>query len=137
MSGRVRIGISGWRYPRWRGSFYPAKLPQREELHYAAGIFDSVEINGTFYSLQRPTSFHAWSDQTPDDFLFALKGGRYITHMLKLRNVEKAVANYFASGVLTLGQKLGPILWQLPPQLHWDPDRFDAFCRALQPPQPG
>ena len=132
MLGTIRIGISGWRYPHWRGSFYPAGLPQRRELEYAARLFSAVEINGTFYSLQRPASFAKWAEETPDDFVFALKGGRFITHMRKLVAVETAVANFFASGVLALGSKLGPILWQLPPQLRFnDPARFAAFFKLL------
>jgi uncharacterized protein YecE (DUF72 family) len=132
MTGRIRIGISGWRYPHWRGSFYPAGLQQRRELEFASQIFSAIEINGTFYSLQRPASFSKWADETPGDFLFALKGGRFITHMRKLVAVETAVANFFASGVLALGPKLGPILWQLPPQLRFnDPARFATFFKLL------
>jgi len=116
-SGDIRIGVSGWRYPPWRGVFYPAKLPQRLELSYAARIFRSIELNGSFYSLQRPESYAAWHDATPDDFVFAVKGARYITHMLQLRNVEHAMANFFASGIARLRHKLGPILWQLPPRM--------------------
>lgn len=131
MDGRVRIGISGWRYKGWRGVFYPSELAQRRELEYASRQFDSIEINGTFYSLQRPESFEQWAAETPEDFVFALKGGRYITHMLKLRGVEGALANYFASGPLALGPKMGPILWQFPPQLRWDRERFESFFRLL------
>ena len=127
----VRIGISGWRYKGWRGVFYPEGLAQRRELEYASRVFDSIEINGTFYSLQRPRSFEQWAAETPDDFLFALKGGRFITHMLKLRNVESALANYFASGVLALGAKMGPVLWQFPPQMRYDRERFESFFRLL------
>ena len=129
--GRVRVGISGWRYPAWRGSFYPSGLPQREELAYAAGRLTSIEINGSFYSLQRPTSYAAWRDQTPDDFVFAVKGGRFITHLKKLAGVETALANFFASGVLALGPKLGPVLWQLPPTLGFDADRLAGFFEQL------
>ncbi len=132
MTGRIRIGISGWRYKHWRGSFYPAGLQQRRELEFAANIFPSVEINGTFYSLQRPASFERWAAETPPGFVFALKGGRFITHMRKLIGVETALANFFASGVLALGEKLGPILWQLPPQMKFnDPARFAAFFKLL------
>lgn len=131
MYGRVRIGISGWRYKGWRGVFYPEKLPQRRELDYASRQFDSIEINGTFYSLQRPEYFRQWAAETPPDFLFALKGGRFITHMLKLRGAQSALANYFASGVLELGEKMGPVLWQFPPQLRWDRERFESFFRLL------
>jgi uncharacterized protein YecE (DUF72 family) len=131
MPGRVRIGISGWNYKGWRGKFYPPKLPHKKELAYAAGLFPSVEVNGTFYSLQRPSSFLTWVEQTPDDFVFAIKGSRYITHMLKLRNVEQALANFFASGPLALGRKLGPILWQFPPQFAANAERFEAFFNLL------
>lgn len=127
----VRIGISGWRYARWRGVFYPKDLRQKDELAFAARKFPSIEINGTFYSLQNPSLFGRWADETPDDFVFALKGPRYVTHMLKLRNAKPALANFFASGVLRLGRKLGPILWQLPPNLAFDPARLAAFFALL------
>jgi uncharacterized protein YecE (DUF72 family) len=129
--GRIRVGISGWTYPGWRGDFYPAGLVQRRELEYAASRMTSIEINGSFYSLQRPTSYAAWRDQTPDDFVFAVKGGRFITHLKKLAGVETALANFFASGVLALGPKTGPFLWQLPPTLGFDPDRLAAFFDLL------
>jgi uncharacterized protein YecE (DUF72 family) len=127
----VRIGISGWRYPPWRGVFYPAGLPQRLELAYAAERMNSVEINGSFYALQRPENYRAWYEQTPDDFVFSVKGGRFITHMKKLAGIETPLANFFASGVLALGGKLGPLLWQLPPTLGFDPDRLAAFLEQL------
>jgi uncharacterized protein YecE (DUF72 family) len=127
----VRIGISGWRYAPWRGDFYPKGLPQRSELEYAARLLRTVEINGSFYSLQRPSSYQQWRAQTPEDFVFSVKGGRFITHMKKLAGVESAVANFFASGVLALGDKLGPVLWQLPPNLGYDPDRLAAFFSLL------
>ena len=129
--GEVRIGISGWRYKGWRGVFYPQALPQRRELEYAARIFGSIEINGTFYSLQRPESFARWADATPEDFVFAVKASRYITHMLRLTNIRKPLANFFASGVLRLGRKLGPILWQFPPQFRFDPKKIEAFFNLL------
>jgi uncharacterized protein YecE (DUF72 family) len=132
MAGQIRIGISGWTYAPWRGVFYPKGLPQKQELSYAARHLRSIEINGTFYGLQRPESFARWRDETPDDFVFAVKGSRYITHMLKLRNVETPLANFLASGLLRLGPKLGPILWQFPPQMKFDAERFRAF-RALLP----
>jgi uncharacterized protein YecE (DUF72 family) len=128
---QTRIGISGWTYDNWRGVFYPKGLPIKRQLEYASRQFNSVEINGSFYSLQRPTSYQAWYEQTPDDFVFAVKGGRFITHMKKLANVEEPLANFFASGVLALREKLGPILWQLPPSLGFLPDRFDAFFAML------
>ena len=127
----VRVGISGWRYPPWRGVFYPSGLPQRRELEWASRRLTSVEINGSFYSLQRPEGYRGWRAQTPDDFLFAVKGGRFITHMKKLRGVETALANFFASGVLALGDKLGPMLWQLPPNLGFDASRMDDFLAML------
>ncbi len=130
-SPTIRIGISGWRYPPWRGVFYPASLPQRRELAYAGERFTSIEINGSFYSLQRPDYYRAWSEQTPDDLVFAVKGGRFITHMKKLAGVETALANFFASGVLALGAKLGPVLWQLPPTLGFDADRLRRFFDLL------
>ena len=128
---KIRIGISGWRYAPWRGAFYPPDLPQRLELSYAASIFPTVEINGSFYSLQRPESWKRWYAETPEDFQFAVKGPRFITHMLKLRGVEQPLANFLASGVLALGEKLGPILWQFPPQQRFDPERFEPFIEQL------
>ena len=129
--GRIRIGISGWTYAGWRGDFYPRGLVQRKELAYAAERLSSIEINGSFYSLQRPTSYASWREQTPDDFVFAVKGGRFITHLKKLAGVETALANFFASGVLALGPKLGPFLWQLPPTLSYDPGRLRDFFALL------
>jgi uncharacterized protein YecE (DUF72 family) len=129
--GDVRIGISGWRYEPWRGVFYPPGLAQHRELHYASRRLRSVEINGSFYSLQRPSSWRRWYEDTPGDFVFAVKGGRFITHNKKLRDCELPLANFFASGVLALEEKLGPILWQLPPQLAFDADRLTAFFALL------
>jgi uncharacterized protein YecE (DUF72 family) len=131
LAGRVRIGISGWTYKPWRGVFYPKGLAQKKELAYASSLFPSIEINGTFYSLQRPSSFAAWAEQTPDDFVFAIKGSRFITHMLKLRGVEQALANFFASGLLALGPKLGPILWQFPPNFSFRPELVEEFFQLL------
>jgi uncharacterized protein YecE (DUF72 family) len=130
VAGRVRIGISGWRYAPWRGVFYPKGLKQAEELAFAAQHFDSVELNGSFYSLQRPSSYAAWRQATPPDFVFAVKGSRFITHMKRLRDVSAACANFWASGVLALEQKLGPMLWQFPPNLAFD-ERFEDFFAAL------
>ena len=127
----LRIGISGWRYAGWRGKFYPKDLPQRRELEFASSKFNSVEINGSFYSLQRPSSYQSWYQATPAGFLFAVKGGRFITHMKKLRDVEIPLANFFASGVLDLREKLGPILWQLPPSLGFDSNRLRDFFELL------
>jgi uncharacterized protein YecE (DUF72 family) len=130
-TGRVRIGVSGWQYPPWRGVFYPKKLPQKKELHYCGQMFPTVEINGSFYSLQRPSSYQRWREETPDDFVFAVKGSRYITHMLKLRNADVALANFFASGLLALGPKLGPILWQFPPSFTFRGDALESFFKLL------
>jgi uncharacterized protein YecE (DUF72 family) len=130
MPGQVRIGISGWRYAPWRGPFYPKGLKQDDELAFAARHFDSIEINGSFYSLQSPELYSAWRDATPQDFVFAVKGSRFITHMKRLRDFEQPLANFFASGPLCLEEKLGPFLWQFPPQLAFD-GRFEPFFAAL------
>jgi uncharacterized protein YecE (DUF72 family) len=130
-NGELRIGISGWRYPPWRGVFYPPKHPQQRELEYASRIFSTIEINGTFYSLQRPSSFEKWYRESPSGFLFSVKGARFITHMKKLRDVHVPLANFFASGVLHLREKLGPILWQFPPNFRWNEKRFHEFFELL------
>ena len=127
----VRVGISGWNYPPWRGVFYPPGLPHRLELEHAAGLLSTIEVNGSFYALQKPESFQAWRDRTPSGFLFSVKGGRFVTHMKKLRGVEVPLANFFASGVLALGPKLGPLLWQLPPNLGYDESRLANFFALL------
>jgi uncharacterized protein YecE (DUF72 family) len=129
--GQIRVGISGWNYAPWRGIFYPEKLPHARELAYAAERFSTIEINGTFYSLQRPSSFARWAAATPEDFVFSVKGSRFITHMLRLRNAEQALANFFASGLLLLGPKLGPILWQFPPDFSFDSPRLESFFQIL------
>lgn len=129
--GDLRIGISGWRYAGWRGVFYPKDLAQRRELEFASRAFNSVEINGSFYSLQLPSSYEKWYAETPAGFVFSVKGPRFISHMKKLRDVEAPLANFFASGVLALREKLGPILWQLPPNFGWNPERFAEFFSLL------
>ena len=129
--GTIRVGISGWRYTPWRGVFYPTKLAQKKELDFASRALSSIEINGTFYSLQRPSSFKKWKEETPADFIFAVKGPRYITHMRRLREVEAPLANFLASGVLLLGNKLGPILWQFPPNFHCDIPKIERFLKLL------
>jgi uncharacterized protein YecE (DUF72 family) len=128
---RLRIGISGWRYAPWRGRFYPKDLPQRLELHYASRQLDTIEINGSFYSLQRPESWRSWYRDTPRGFVFAVKAPRFITHVRRLREMEKPLANFLASGVLELREKLGPMLWQFPPNLKYDDELFDAFLSLL------
>ncbi len=130
-ASRVRIGISGWRYKDWRGLFYPEKLAQRRELEFASRQFDTIELNGSFYCLQHPDSFAQWDAETPQDFIFAVKGSRYITHMLRLRGVETPLANFFAQGVLRLGGKLGPVLWQFPPNFQFNAVTMDNFFALL------
>ena len=129
-SPRFLVGTSGWIYPHWKGLFYPPKLAGRRWLTYLAERLPSVEVNGTFYSLTRPSACQAWRDAVPPGFVFALKGSRYITHMLKLAKFRAPLANFFASGVLRLGRTLGPVLWQLPPQLPFRAERADAFFSA-------
>lgn len=128
---RALVGVSGWRYARWRGDFYPRGLRQADELSYLAERLDSVEVNGSFYSLQRPSSWARWRDAVPDDFVFAVKGPRFVTHMKRLRDVDEALANFFASGVLALGARLGPIVWQTPADLRYDPGVVDRFLDLL------
>ena len=128
---QVRIGISGWTYAPWRGVFYPKDVAQKRELEYASRQLNSIEINGSFYSLQRPASYAMWYDATPDDFVFSMKGGRFITHMKRLKEIEVPLANFLASGPLKLKEKLGPILWQFPPNFQFDADRFASFFELL------
>ena len=127
----IRIGISGWRYEPWRGVFYPKKLVQKKELDFASRALPSIEINGTFYALQKPASFAQWFDQTPDDFVFSVKAPKYITHIRRLKDVHQPIANFFASGVLLLKQKLGPVLWQFPPSFRFDAELMEAFLKDL------
>jgi uncharacterized protein YecE (DUF72 family) len=129
--GAIYIGISGWRYEPWRGVFYPPGLVQARELDYAARALPTIEINGSFYALQRPSSYAAWYAATPPGFVFAVKGNRFLTHMLKLRGIEKPLANVLASGVFALRDKLGPFLWQFPPQLRFEPDKIEHFLSLL------
>ena len=129
--GRVRVGISGYDYPRWKGHFYPPDLRRSRWLGHAASRFDTIELNGTFYRLKTPDVFRKWMAATPDDFVFAVKGSRFITHNLKLRRAGVALANFFASGVLALGRKTGPFLWQLPATYRFESERIDSFLRSL------
>jgi len=128
---KIRIGISGWRYPPWRGVFYPEELVQRDELRYASRSFPTIELNGSFYSLQYPQSYARWYEDTPRGFVFAVKGPRFITHIRRLREIEAPLANFFASGVFLLREKFGPILWQFPPSLRYDHDLFARFFERL------
>ncbi len=127
----ARIGISGWNYRGWRGVFYPPGLPQKQELAYASRRLDSIELNGSFYSLQTPGSYERWFSATPASFVFAVKGSRFITHMKKLANVRVPLANFLASGVLRLEEKLGPILWQLGPRHAFREERLAEFLELL------
>lgn len=129
--GNIYIGISGWRYAPWRGVFYPRDLTQDHELEFASRALRSIEINGSFYSLQRPQSYAAWYAATPSHFVFSVKGNRFITHILRLRDIEEPLANVFASGVFNLREKLGPFLWQFPPSFRYEPDRVEHFLSLL------
>ena len=131
MPGTIRIGISGWRYEPWRGAFYPDDLVQDDELAYASRKLSTIEINGSFYSLQRPEYYARWRDETPSGFVFSVKGGRYITHMKRLRDIEAPLANFYGSGIGELRDKLGPFLWQFPPSFAFDPARLAAFFELL------
>jgi uncharacterized protein YecE (DUF72 family) len=129
--GHIRVGVSGWTYRPWRGNFYPPGLVQKRELGYAAGQFNALEINGTFYGMQTPKAFAQWAAAVSEGFIFAVKGPRYLTHMLKLKNPEPPLANFFASGPLAMGDRLGPILWQFPATFRFDVERIEAFFRLL------
>lgn len=129
--GDIRIGVSGWTYRPWRGQFYPPGLAQKRELGFAASQFNSLEINGTFYGMQTPKAFRSWAAAAPEGFVFAVKGPRYLTHMLKLNDPEAPLANFFASGPLAMGDKLGPVLWQFPERFRFNPERIEAFFRLL------
>jgi len=131
VEARIRVGTSGWRYPPWRRTFYPEGLAQRQELAHLSRRVDTIEINGSFYSLQRPERYRAWAAETPEDFIFAVKGPRFVTHLKQLRDVATPIANFLASGVLALGPKLGPVLWQLPPRMRFVPERIVEFLALL------
>lgn len=128
---RIRIGLAGWSYDDWRGDFYPPDLPRSRELRYAARAFDSLEINGSFYSLRKPAHYRSWRAAAPRGFRYAVKGSRFITHNKKLHDADTALANFFASGVLELREMLGPFLWQLPHNLTFDEPRLEAFLQRL------
>ncbi|WP_329601762.1 DUF72 domain-containing protein [Paraburkholderia antibiotica] len=127
----MRIGIGGWTYAPWRGPFYPDGLTQSRELEYASRQLTSIEINGTFYGLQKPASYQKWAQETPDDFVFSLKAPRYATNRRVLAEAGETIERFFASGVLLLEQKLGPINWQFAPTKKFDPDDFEAFLKLL------
>jgi uncharacterized protein YecE (DUF72 family) len=130
-AGRIRIGIGGWSYEPWRGTFYPDKLPQKRELDYASRRLTSIEINATYYRAQKPDTFAKWRDETPDDFLFSLKAPRFATNRRVLAEAGASIDRFFASGVMELGRKLGPINWQFMPTKKFDPADFEAFLGLL------
>jgi uncharacterized protein YecE (DUF72 family) len=127
----IRIGTSGWKYPEWRGDFYPKGLVQRRELEFLAERVGSIEINGTFYSLRTPANFRSWAAQVPADFVFAVKGSREVTHVRRLRGVAEPLRAFLDSGVLELGPRLGPVLWQLPDRTTFDPVAVTEFLALL------
>jgi uncharacterized protein YecE (DUF72 family) len=130
-SGKIRIGLSGWSYKGWRGEFYPEGLPQKQELAHASARFPTLEINGTFYGLSTPKTMRGWYQTAPKGFVYAVKGSRFITHNKKLNDVDEPLANFMASGILELREKLGPILWQIGPDLRFDAERMDSFLASL------
>lgn len=127
----IFIGMAGWSYPPWRGNFYPKGTKVKDELIYASQQVNSIEINGTFYRMQKPETFQKWHDSVPDDFVFSVKSSQFITHKLRLKNAEKALCNFLASGLLCLKAKLGPILWQFPPFVMLKDSRFEEFFQLL------
>jgi uncharacterized protein YecE (DUF72 family) len=131
-TGHIRVGMAGWVFPAWRGIFYPAGLRQADELAYASRRVTSIELNGSYYSIPQAASWQAWHDATPDDFVFAVKAPRYITVIKKLKDVEEPVERFLSSGITALGSKLGPILWQLQPDVSFDPDLMATFLTVLE-----
>jgi uncharacterized protein YecE (DUF72 family) len=127
----IRVGIGGWTYPPWRGVFYPRGLPHARELEHASRQLSSIEINGTFYGSQKPESFRRWAAETPDDFVFSVKGPRFATHRKVLAEAGESLERFFAGGVRELGRKLGPVLWQFAPFKKFEPDDFGAFLALL------
>ena len=130
-TGKIRIGIGGWTFEPWRGTFYPEKLTQAKELGYAASKLISIEINGTYYGSQKPASFRKWGSEVPDDFVFSLKGPRFATNRKVLAEAGDSVQRFYHSGVLELGDKLGPVLWQFMPTKKFDEADFGAFLELL------
>lgn len=131
MAGRVHVGMAGWVYPDWRGTFYPKGITQKNELAWASTHVTSIELNGSFYSLQKPSSWMSWRDATPEDFVFSVKAPRFITHIRRLDDVHEPLANFFASGILALGPKLGSVMWQLPPSFDFEPYLVEKFFGQL------
>ncbi len=131
MAGRIRVGVGGWVFEPWRGRFYPDGLPQKRELEFMSRHLTSIEINGTYYGSQKPESFRRWREETPDDFVFAVKGPRFATNRKVLADAGESVARFFDSGVLELGPKLGPVNWQFMATKRFDPEDFAAFLGLL------
>jgi uncharacterized protein YecE (DUF72 family) len=127
----IRVGIGGWVFKPWRGKFYPRGLPQARELEYASRALTTIEINSTFYRTQSRESFRKWASETPDDFVFSLKAPRAATHRRVLGEARGSIERFFASGLLELGRKLGPILWQFHPGKKFEADDFAAFLDLL------
>jgi uncharacterized protein YecE (DUF72 family) len=131
MNGSIRTGIAGWVFAPWRGEFYPEGLPQKDELRFASRALGAIEINSTFRQNQSPKSFLKWAGETPGSFVFSVKGPQFVTHIKRLKDVESALGNFFASGVLALGPRLGAFVWQLPPTLKFEADRMESFLAQL------
>jgi uncharacterized protein YecE (DUF72 family) len=132
-AGMIRVGIGGWVFEPWRREFYPKGLPQARELEYASRKVTTIEINATFYRTQKPDSFRKWAAETPDDFVFSLKGPQFATNRRVLAEAGPAIERFFASGLLELKSKLGPVLWQMAPTKKFDPADFAAFLALLPP----
>ncbi len=131
MAGRIYVGVGGWTFEPWRGEFYPEGLPHKRELEHASRQLTAIEINGTYYGSQKPESFARWRDETPDDFVFTVKGPRFATNRRVLAEAGPSIERFFSTGVTRLGSKLGPINWQFLPTKKFDPDDFDAFLTLL------
>lgn len=131
--GRIRVGIGGWTYEPWRGSFYPAELPQKRELEYASHLLTTIEVNGTYYRTQTPDSFARWHDETPEDFVLSLKAPRFATNRKILREAGESIQRFLDSGLERLGHKLGPINWQFMATKKFDPEDFQGFLQLLPP----
>jgi uncharacterized protein YecE (DUF72 family) len=131
MAGTIRTGTAGWVFEPWRGTFFPPGLVQKKELTYASSRLSTIEINATFRATQKPESFRKWAGETPEDFVFSIKGPQLVTHIKRLKECGQELANFFASGPLALGSRLGPFVWQLPPNLAYKPDIFAGFVASL------